>query len=143
MASDAETPPINATPYVKSCDIRDTKTRALTVDPDTNEEIIYPESKKLEKSDLFHDKVVAEETHLKLRKHLHNEGRLTVDCILHLLTKVTDLFSQEKNLIELGNDKKINVVGDIHGQFYDLLTVFDKGGDIKSNSYIFLGDYNV
>lgn len=35
----------------------------------------------------------------------------------------------------------VKVVGDIHGQFYDLLELFKISGDIPSAHYIFLGDY--
>ena len=33
------------------------------------------------------------------------------------------------------------MVGDVHGQYYDLLSMFDKIGDPDTTPYLFLGDY--
>lgn len=35
----------------------------------------------------------------------------------------------------------INLVGDIHGQFYDLSKILRIGHNPKQNKYLFLGDY--
>lgn len=71
--------------------------------------------------------------------HLNLEGLLSQDLLLDLIKKASDLFEAEPNLLKL-NDP-ITVVGDIHGQYYDLVKLLEVGGAPGDTQYIFLGDY--
>lgn len=74
-----------------------------------------------------------------LRDHLNREGVLSQECLLDLIKKGAALFEAEPNLLKL-NDP-ITVVGDIHGQYFDLVKLFEVGGQPGEVQYIFLGDY--
>lgn len=59
--------------------------------------------------------------------------------IKYLCTKAKSIFLSQPNLLELG--PCVNICGDIHGQYYDLLQLFEVGGYPPESNYLFLGDY--
>ncbi|KAG1057919.1 hypothetical protein G6F43_000288 [Rhizopus delemar] len=50
-----------------------------------------------------------------------------------------DIFLEQPSLLELSSPVK--VVGDTHGQYTDLIRLFEMGGFPPSSNYLFLGDY--
>ncbi len=105
-------------------------------------EVPYPAETKLKKLDLFSkftDKLKNDNTLQVLQDHLYQEGLLEEELAIKIIEDTTKILQAEKNVIEIANPCVI--VGDIHGQFYDLLEILKIGGHPKSTRYIFLGDY--
>ncbi|BFU23527.1 ser/thr protein phosphatase 5, putative [Entamoeba histolytica HM-1:IMSS-B] len=85
-----------------------------------------------------------------IRRMKEREGELTGlphNLIIDILVKGTEYLRLTDNLIKIEPEKKDDdhyfiIVGDLHGQFNDLIKIFDKFGyPTKQHVYILLGDY--
>ena len=65
---------------------------------------------------------------------LLEENQIKMICLA-----ARNIFIEEENIVSI--KAPVIVVGDIHGQFYDLLELLRIGGPVPDMSYLFLGDY--
>ena len=59
--------------------------------------------------------------------------------ILDLCNRAKELLAGENNVVRV--DAPVTICGDIHGQLYDLLELFNVGGRPPETNYLFMGDY--
>ncbi|XP_055327209.1 LOW QUALITY PROTEIN: serine/threonine-protein phosphatase 2B catalytic subunit beta isoform-like [Paramacrobiotus metropolitanus] len=110
-----------STPFVNVSDVPEPATHRLTM------EEVYGSSS--------HGHPDAE----KIRNHLLAEGRLEETVAIRLLQDVERVLHREPTLLSV--PAPVTICGDIHGQYYDLMTLFRNGGHPQNTRYLFLGDY--
>lgn len=65
--------------------------------------------------------------------------RIEINDLLWLCDESIKVLKKDSSLLYL--KAPINIVGDIHGQFYDLLRILSLGDLPPNSNYLFLGDY--
>lgn len=74
-----------------------------------------------------------------LKQFLQLEGELSKEQVKLMCKMVVEIIKKEPNLMQIS--EPVVIVGDIHGQYYDLCHMLEKAGDPKIMNYLFLGDY--
>jgi len=75
----------------------------------------------------------------RLTQNKQNKQPVTEEEVKLICQRARALFMEQNCLLELCSP--IRVVGDIHGQYSDLLRLFEYGGFPPESNYLFLGDY--
>jgi hypothetical protein len=78
-------------------------------------------------------------TYDDLATRFSKQSRMELGEAVILIDKAKAIMTREPNVLQL--KAPLIIVGDIHGQFYDLMNIFKVGGTPGDKTYLFLGDY--
>ena len=101
--------------------------------------IIISEDSLIKKLYPFESKQISQKDKNIQIKEISEINSLSIEEIKYLCKKSLEIFMEEPVFLELS--APIIICGDIHGQFRDLLRLFDFGGVPPKKTYLFLGDY--
>ena len=70
-------------------------------------------------------------------ERLYKKELLADSVIEAICAKTKELLMKESNVVHIA--APVTVVGDIHGQFFDMIEIFKIGGFCPNTNYLFLG----
>ena len=73
-------------------------------------------------------------------ERLYKKELLADSVIEAICAKAKELLMKESNVVHIA--APVTVVGDIHGQFFDMIEIFKIGGFCPTTNYLFLGMFN-
>lgn len=73
-------------------------------------------------------------------ERLYRKELLADTVIEAICSKAKELLMKESNVVHIA--APVTVVGDIHGQFFDMIEIFKIGGFCPNTNYLFLGSYS-
>ena len=103
--------------------------KEIVIDVDTIIKKLYP----------FESKQISQKEKNKQIKKISESNLLSFEELKYLCNKSMEIFMEDPVFLELS--APIIICGDTHGQFRDLLRLFDFGGVPPKKTYLFLGDY--
>lgn len=74
-----------------------------------------------------------------LQNFLRAEGELSKSQTIKISRTAIDLLKKEPNLMQI--EEPVVIVGDVHGQYYDVCHMLEKAGKPGDINYLFLGDF--
>ena len=98
----------------------------------------------------FDDDKISPEFVEELKKYLRDQKKLHRKYVIKILLQCLEFFKRQKSLINIefgegtvnSEAPHFNVCGDTHGQFYDVLNIFEiNGSPSPTNPYLFNGDF--
>mmetsp|Transcript_17332 Transcript_17332/g.24540 ORF Transcript_17332/g.24540 Transcript_17332/m.24540 type:complete len:376 (-) Transcript_17332:112-1239(-) len=112
------------------------QTKEISPKPTPSAEASTPVAVKVEK-DIVDD--IIERLQAVRASRPGKQVNLQESEIKMLCLRSRDIFMSQPILLELSSP--IKICGDIHGQYFDLLRLFEYGGFPPESNYLFLGDY--